>query len=79
LESYLANVVRPTPAARRQLLEGTPVAKLMSADESKEVGGFGAIWINAPIHRYAEAVQDIENFERGAGFRIQTDQRRSRT
>lgn len=70
LESYLANVVRPTPTERRQLVEGKPIAKLMSADESKEVAVFGAIWIDAPIRRYAEAVQDIENFERGGGFRI---------
>ncbi|MGZ8868617.1 MAG: hypothetical protein ACXW2P_09760 [Thermoanaerobaculia bacterium] len=70
LEGYLANVVRPTPAERRRLFEGTPIAKLMSADESKEVAVFGAIWINAPIRRYAAAVQDIENFERGGGFRI---------
>ena len=70
LESYLANVVRPTPTERRRLLEGKPIAKLMSADESKEVAVFGAIWINAPIRRYAETVQDIENFERGGGFRV---------
>jgi hypothetical protein len=36
------------------------------------VAVFGAIWINAPIQRYVEAVQDIENFERGGGFRVTT-------
>jgi hypothetical protein len=69
-ESYLANVVRPTPTERRRLLEGAPIAKLLGADQSKEVAVFGAIWINAPIRRYVEAVQDIENFERGGGFRV---------
>ena len=70
LESYLATVVRPTPAERRRLLEGSPIARLMNADESTEVAVFGAIWINAPVRRYAEAVQDIENFERGGGFTV---------
>lgn len=31
---------------------------------------FGAIWINAPVRRYVEAVKDIENFERAGGFRM---------
>ena len=69
-ESYLANVVRPIPTERRRLLEGAPIAKLLDTDQSKEVAVFGAIWINAPLRRYVEAVQDIENFERGGGFRV---------
>jgi len=70
LESYLANVVRPTPAERRQLVAGMPITRLLDADEGKEMAVFGAIWINAPIRRYVEAVKDIENFESGGGFRI---------
>jgi hypothetical protein len=70
LESYLAQVVRPTPAERRKLLDGEPITKLLDANASEEVAVFGAIWINAPIRRYVEAVQDIENFERGGGFRV---------
>ena len=31
---------------------------------------FGAVWINAPTARYLERLQDIENFERGSGFRV---------
>jgi len=67
-ESYLATVVAPTAAERQQLLNGAPITKLLAADPSKEVAVFGAIWIGAPIHRYVEAVQDIERFERGSGF-----------
>jgi hypothetical protein len=46
------------------------VTKLLDGDESKEVGVFGAIWINAPIRRYVDAVKDIEKFERGSKFNI---------
>jgi hypothetical protein len=43
---------------------------MLGADESKEVAVFGAVWINAPIRRYVEAVKDIEAFERGGGFKV---------
>jgi hypothetical protein len=69
-ESYLTTVVKPTPAERQQLLAGQATTKLLDADVSKEVAVFGAVWINAPIHRYVEAVQDIEHFERGSGFPV---------
>jgi hypothetical protein len=46
------------------------VTKLLDVDESKEVGVFGAVWINAPMRRYVELVNDIENFERGNGFKV---------
>ena len=46
------------------------MTKLLDADESKEVAVFGAVWIDAPIRRYADAVKDIENFERGGGFKV---------
>jgi hypothetical protein len=39
-------------------------------DPSLEVAVFGGIWIKAPIGQYVEALQDIENFERGKGFRV---------
>jgi len=70
LESYLSNVVRPTATERRQLMSGAPVTKLLDFDPSKEVAVFGAVWIDAPMSRYIEVVQDIENFERGGGFRV---------
>jgi hypothetical protein len=70
LERYLTTAVRLTPAERKRLFEGVPITKLLDTDEAEEVAVFGAIWINAPIRQYVEAVQDIENFERGGGFRV---------
>ena len=70
LDTYLRNAVRLTVEQQQQLASGQPVTKLLDGDESKEVAVFGAIWINAPIRRYADAVNDIENFERGGGFKI---------
>jgi hypothetical protein len=70
LEDFLATVVRPTPAERKRLLEGAPITRLLDGDKSKEVAVFGAVWIDAPIRRYVEAVQDVENLERGAAFPV---------
>ena len=49
------------------------MTKLLDGDESKEVAVFGAIWIDAPISRYADAIKDIENFERGGGSRSRSE------
>jgi hypothetical protein len=46
-----------------------PWTRNIDADPSKEVALFGAIWIGAPVAKYVAALQDIENFEKGAGFR----------
>jgi hypothetical protein len=70
LDQYLSTVVRPTPAEQNSLLAGKPIAKLLDADPNSEVAVFGGIWINTSIRRYVEAVKDIENFERGKGFRV---------
>ena len=70
LETYLARDVKLTSGQRRRLIDGDPITKLLDADASREVAVFGAIWINAPIHRYVEAVQDIENFERGEAVKV---------
>ena len=70
LGTYLRDVVRLTIEEQRQLTAGEPVTKLLDSDPNKEVAVFGAIWINAPISRYANAVKDIENFERGGGFKV---------
>ncbi len=70
LRSYLTNVVELTTAQDQQLLAGAPVTKLVDGDESKEVAVFGAIWINAPMGDYVKRVKDIENFERGGGFKV---------
>lgn len=69
LEDYLATVVRPTQAERKRLMAGQPITKLLDADPTIEVAVFGAVWVNAPIRRHVEATRDIENFERGKGFR----------
>ena len=70
LEQYLAHSVKLTPDERRMLTSGAPVTKLLPADGSKEVAVFGAIWIDAPMHRYVEAVEDIERFESGDAFKV---------
>lgn len=70
LEAYLTNEVRLTLDERRRLAGGAPLTKLLEVDESKEVAVFAAVWINAPVARYIEAVNAIEQFERGGGFRV---------
>lgn len=68
LETYLATAVRPNRAERAQLLRGGPITKFLDADSSQEVAIFGAVWIDAPMKRYADAVMDIETLERGGAF-----------
>jgi hypothetical protein len=70
LDNYLTQVVKLAPQERKELTAGTAVAKLLDVDKSKEVSVFGAIWIDAPMHQYVEAVKDIERFEHGGGFKI---------
>ena len=70
LETYFTNVVKLSAAERKLLLAGSPVSRILEADPAKEVAVFGAIWIDAPVAKYVAALQDIENFEKGAGFRI---------
>jgi hypothetical protein len=70
LDSYLTNVVKLTSGERQRLLHGVPLTKLLDGDASKDVGVLGAVWVNAPIHRYVEAVTNIETFETGRGFKI---------
>jgi hypothetical protein len=69
LESYLT-AVSATAKDREALVNGEPVTRMLDSDASKEVAVFGAIWIAAPIHRYVTAIQDIEGFERGGGFKV---------
>ena len=70
LENYITEVVALTADEKKRLFDGAPVAKNLRADASKEVALFGAIWIQAPIARYLNLLQDIENFEKGPGFRV---------
>lgn len=70
LESYLDTAARLSADERQLLVAGQPVTNLLDADESKELAIFGAVWIVAPMRRYVEAVTDIEQFERGGGFKV---------
>jgi hypothetical protein len=69
LDSYFTKVLKLSPQERQALLAARPVAKNLDADPAKEVAVFGAIWIDAPAAKYVAALKDIENFEKGAGFR----------
>ena len=69
LEAYFTKVVKLSADERKLLLAGSPIAKNLEADPAREVAVFGAIWIDAPVSKYVAALQDIENFEKGAGFR----------
>jgi hypothetical protein len=70
LDSYLAKQVGLSSRERERLRRGGPVARLFDVDEVSEVSVVGAIWINAPIRRYVEALEDIERFESGPAFRV---------
>jgi hypothetical protein len=69
LDEYFTTILKLTADERTRLQAGTPVARNIDADPSKEVAIFGAIWIAAPVAKYIAALQDIENFEKGEGFR----------
>lgn len=70
LETYVTKYVKLTPAQQTQLVSGQPVTKLLDSDPTKEVGVFGAVWVDAPMARYVERVKDIEQFEKGENFRV---------
>ena len=69
LDAYIDRHVKLDAAAKTRLLSGQTVTKMLDADPSVEVGVFGAVWINAPVERYLDAVKDIERFESGGAFR----------
>ncbi len=58
------------PAERKALLSGRPLTKLLPSDQRKEVFVFGAIWSDASPAEYVRRVKNIEDFEKGAAFRI---------
>ena len=70
LERYMTDTVKLTAIERQRLFRGDAITRLLDADESKEVAILGAVWINAPMRRYIQAVTDIESFEKGAGFKV---------
>jgi hypothetical protein len=70
IDSYIKSDVKLTVQQQEQLLAGQPVTRLLDADPAKEVAVFGAVWINAPIARYVDAVKNIEEFEKGENFLV---------
>ena len=70
LASFLTGEAHATVSDRETLLAGDPLVKLLDADPSKEIAVLGAIWVNAPRSLYVQQVKNIEQFERGSGFRI---------
>src|SRR4029079_4221693 len=68
-DAYFTSVLKLTAAERKLLTGGAPLVKNLEADPSKEVAVFGAVWIGVPAAKYVAALQDIANFEKGAGFR----------
>jgi hypothetical protein len=70
LDAYVTKVLKLSAEEQKTLLSGAPLAKNLDGDPSKEVGVFGAVWINARIPQYLALLQDIENFEKGPGFRV---------
>jgi len=69
-EAYVTSVLRITADERGALVGGGVVTRLLDGDPSREVGVFGAVWVDAPIGRYVAAVTDIEHFETGGAFRV---------
>ena len=69
LEKYVTSAVKLAAEERNELGAGSPVAKLLEADDSQEIAVFSAIWIDAPMRRYVQALQDIEAFGEAAASR----------
>ena len=70
LESFLNSAGALSRGERSRLVAGQAVTTLLDGDDSKEVAVLGAVWIDAPMRRYVEAVNDIERFESGGGFKV---------
>lgn len=70
VEAYLPADEGLTQAERRRLAAGEAVTKLLDVEVGSEVAVFGAIWIEAPMRRYVDLLQDIERYEHGGGFKV---------
>jgi hypothetical protein len=69
LEKYFSAVLKLTAENRKTLQSGATLTKELEADPEKEVALFGAVWVAAPRARYVAALNEIEKFEAGGGFR----------
>jgi hypothetical protein len=70
LDRYVTETVKLSGDERQQLVDGKPVTRMLDVETDAEIAVFGAVWIDAPVRRYVEAVKDIERFERGGGFKV---------
>ena len=70
LDEYIKQQVKLTADEHKRLQQGEPVTKMLPSDASKEVAVFGAVWINAPVSAYIDAVKDIEQLEKGSNFLV---------
>jgi hypothetical protein len=68
LGDFISQQVNLDSERYQRLMRGEPITKLLPGDASKEMGIFGAVWIEAPIAAYVEAVRNIEHFEKGPNF-----------
>ena len=70
LASFISEEAHATPSEQEGLQAGLPLVKLLDADPSKEIAVLGVVWVDAPRRLYVDQVKDIEQFERGGGFRL---------
>ncbi len=69
-QRYLDTIIRPGAGERRRLLAGQPLTKVLDTEDNEQVSVVGAIWIDAPVQRYVEAIRNIETWEQGKSFHI---------
>jgi hypothetical protein len=53
-----------------KLRMGEPVSRVLETPVDSEVAVFGATWIKAPVQSYIQSMENIEEFEKGEGFRV---------
>lgn len=68
--SSLSDLITFSPGEIQRLKDGQPISKLLDTDPALEVAVLGVVWIAAPTSKYIQAMQDIEQFEKGGGFLV---------
>jgi hypothetical protein len=68
--SRLKVVLKLTGDEIAKLNVGEPVSRILEKTEDSEVAVFGATWIKAPVQSYVQAMENIEQFEKGGSFRM---------
>ena len=64
-----SDLVHLMPAELQALKAGQPISKPLQSDD-REIKLLGAVWINAPVSKYVQALNHIERLEQGDGFQI---------